>query len=60
MASVMSCDAAMSVVLEASVCDSGSGSVIVSGVGGGGVGFPACVRNSDFSTEFQQQPACDT
>ena len=60
MASAMSCEAAMLVVLAAFVCDSGSGTVIVSGVGGGGVGFPECVRNSDFSTEFQQQPACVT
>ena len=42
MASAMSCDAAMSVVSAAYVCDSGSGSVIVSGVGGGGVGFEMC------------------
>ena len=42
MASAMSCDAVMLVVLAASVCDSGSGSVIVSGVGGGGVGFEMC------------------
>ena len=42
MASAMSCDAAMSVVSAASVCDSGSGRVIVSGVVGGGVGFEMC------------------
>ena len=42
MASAMSCNAAMLVVLAASVCDSGSGSVIVSWVVGGGVGFEMC------------------
>ena len=42
MASAMSCDAAMLVVLAESVCNSGSGSVIVSGVGGGSVGFEMC------------------
>ena len=42
MASAMSCDAALSVVSVASVCDNSSGSVIVSGVGGGGVGFEMC------------------
>ena len=42
MASAMRCNSAMLVVFEASVCNSGSGSVIVSGVGGGGVGFEMC------------------
>ena len=42
MASAMSCYAAMFVVLAASVCNSGSGSVIVSGVGGGRVCFEMC------------------
>ena len=42
MASAMSCNAAMLVVSAASVCDSGSGSIIISGVGGGGVGFEMC------------------
>ena len=42
MVSAMSCNAAMLVVLAASVCDSGSGSVIVYGVSGGGVGFEMC------------------
>ena len=42
MASAMSCDAAMSVVSAASVCDRGSGSVIGVGVGGGCVGFEIC------------------
>jgi hypothetical protein len=32
----------MSFVSAASVYDSGSGSVIISGVGGGGVGFEMC------------------
>ena len=42
MASAMSCDAAMSVVSAVSVCDSSSGSVIVSGVGGGDMCFEMC------------------
>ena len=42
MASAMSCNAAMFVVSEVSVCYSGSGSVIVSWVSGGGVCFEMC------------------